>query len=90
MDVETHKKDAEDSSNMDEEKASCFKQDKEVERLYTDGLLGNAVTHCNMLLKQKNNKQILRVQKLSYRARKTARAEEREAAEVEPRKYQKH
>ena len=25
MDVETHKKDAEDSSNMDEEKASCFK-----------------------------------------------------------------
>ena len=51
MDVETNKKDAEDSSNMDEKKASCFQWDKEVERLYTDGLLGNAVTHCNMLLK---------------------------------------
>jgi len=44
--------------------------------------LGKAVTHYKKVEQLKNEKQPLRVQKLSMRARKRARAEEREAAEI--------
>ena len=51
--------------------------------------MGKAVTHYKKVEQLKNEKQPLRVQKLSMRARKRARAEEREAAEIIPRRYQK-
>jgi len=59
--------------------------------LYTNGFLGNVVTHYEKLERMNKNKEDpLCVQKLSKHARKRARAvEESEGSEIIPRRYQK-